>query len=60
MPTVEKLAYSIQEAADALSISRSMIYDEMDSGRLGYIKIGRRRLITSAQLENYLARQVAA
>jgi excisionase family DNA binding protein len=59
MPTTveyaHKLAYSVEEAAEAIGISRSLVYDEMNAGRLGYIKIGRRRLITSQQLNEYLA-----
>jgi len=58
--TTEKLAYSVEEAADAIGISRSLIYDEMNAGRLGYIKVGRRRLITRQQLEAFLGNADAA
>jgi excisionase family DNA binding protein len=54
-----KLTYSVDEAAEAIGISRSLVYDEMNAGRLGYIKIGRRRLITSQQLNEYVAGLVA-
>jgi excisionase family DNA binding protein len=51
----EKLAYSIEEVAEATGLSRSLIYDEMNAGRLGYIKVGRRRIITRKQLEAFLS-----
>lgn len=46
--------FSIGEAMECLGISRHLIYDEMDSGRLDYIKIGRRRLIRAQTLDRYL------
>lgn len=50
----ERLAYSIDEVAEATGLSGSLIYDEMNAGRLGYIKVGRRRIITRRQLEAFL------
>jgi excisionase family DNA binding protein len=58
--TTEKLAYSVEEVADATGISRSLIYDEMNAGRLGFIKVGRRRIITRKQLEAFLGNTVDA
>lgn len=51
----EKLAWSIEEVAESTGLSRSLIYDEMNDGRLAYIKVGRRRLITRKQLDAFLA-----
>jgi excisionase family DNA binding protein len=42
---VEKVAASIREAGEALSLSRSRIYELLDEGRLQRVKIGRRTLI---------------
>lgn len=57
----EKLAYSIEEVAESTGLSRSLLYDEMSVGRLGYLKVGRRRIITRQQLEEFLnAAAVAA
>ncbi len=50
----EKLAYSVDEIAEETGLSRSLIYDEMNAGRLGYIKVGRRRIITRKQLDAFL------
>lgn len=46
----EKLAYSVQEAAELLSISRSQIYEMISSGKIGSISIGRSRRVTHRQL----------
>ena len=45
-PAAERLAYSVDEAARLTGLSRDLLYDQMRSGNLHYIKIGRRRLIT--------------
>ena len=50
-----RLAYSVDEAAQATGLSRDLLYDEMRAGRLGYLKVGRRRLISREQLETFLA-----
>jgi excisionase family DNA binding protein len=55
-PPVGRLAYSIKEAAEATGLSRDLLYDEMRAGRLDYLKIGRRRIITRQQLQAFLAR----
>jgi excisionase family DNA binding protein len=57
MPTaveLEKLAYSIDEVAEATGLSRSLIYDEMNAGHLQSVKVGRRRIITRQQLDAFL------
>ena len=52
----ERLAYSVREAARITGLSRDLLYDEMRAGRLAYLKIGRRRLITRQHLEAFLTR----
>jgi excisionase family DNA binding protein len=49
-----KLAYSVTEAASLTGLSRDLLYDQMRRGNLGYIKIGRRRLITRQHLQRFL------
>src|SRR5215471_5770099 len=39
----EKLAYSVDEVVQITGLSRDLLYEQMRSGRLGYIKVGRRR-----------------
>jgi excisionase family DNA binding protein len=53
-PPVERLAYSVDEAAQLTGLSRDLLYDEMRRGNLDYLKIGRRRLITRQHLEQFL------
>jgi len=51
-----KLAYSIPEAAQALGIGRTLTIKLVQSGQLRSIKVGRRRLVPAAALEELLAR----
>jgi excisionase family DNA binding protein len=52
----ERLAYSVNEAAQLTGLSRDLLYDEMRRGHLRYLKVGRRRLITRQHLEEFLSR----
>jgi len=52
----ERLAYSVDEVARITGLSRDLLYDQMRTGRLGYIKVGRRRIITRQHLDAFLAR----
>jgi excisionase family DNA binding protein len=51
----ERLAYSPDEAADLLGISRELVHDLLRTGQLGSVKAGRRRLIGKHHLEAFLA-----
>ena len=46
-----RLAFSVQEAAKAIGISRSSIYLEIGQRRLRVRKIGRRSVISEADLK---------
>lgn len=46
-----KLAYSPEEAAEAMSLGLTTIYAMMNDGRLRRIKVGRRTLIPRSSLE---------
>lgn len=54
-----KAVLSIPEAANALALSRSTIYELIDSGDLIRIKHGNRAMITVASLHAFVARLVA-
>jgi excisionase family DNA binding protein len=54
-PFVERLAYSPDEAAVLLGISRELVHDLLRTGQLGSVKAGRRRLIGKHHLEAFLA-----
>jgi excisionase family DNA binding protein len=49
-----KLLYRITEVMDVLSMSRSVIYEEMRAGRLRSVKRGRNRLISASALADYV------
>lgn len=51
----ERLAYSPEEAAELLGISRELVHDLLRTGQLGSVKAGRRRLIGKHHLEEFLA-----
>jgi excisionase family DNA binding protein len=45
---------TVDEAAEKLRVSRSLIYGQMRDGRLRGIKIGRRRLIPASEVERLI------
>jgi excisionase family DNA binding protein len=51
----QRLAYSPDEAANLLGISRELIHDLLRTGQLGSVKAGRRRLIGKHHLEAFLS-----
>jgi len=51
----ERLAYSPDEAAELLGISRELVHDLLRTGELGSVKAGRRRLIGKRHLDAFLA-----
>jgi excisionase family DNA binding protein len=53
--TVEPLLYEVDEAARALRLSRTRIYELIRSKRLRTVKLGRRRLIPVTALTEYVA-----
>ena len=51
----DKMLYRVTEAMAVLSVSRSVIYDEIRSGRLRSVKRGRSRLISASAIADYIA-----
>jgi len=47
--------YSVDEAARALGVGRSAVYNELAAGRLRSLKVGRRRLIPSGAIAERVA-----
>lgn len=45
---------SIDQASAALNLGRSAIYSELGAGRLRSLKVGRRRLIPSGAIRQYI------
>ncbi|MEU1849742.1 helix-turn-helix domain-containing protein [Streptomyces sp. NPDC019990] len=52
---VDRLLYTPEEAAEALAIGRSTLYELMADGVLTYIKLGHSRRIKRTVLETYVA-----
>jgi excisionase family DNA binding protein len=52
----ERLAYGGDEAAAITGLSRDLLYDQMRAGKLAYLKVGRRGIITRQHLEAFLTR----
>ena len=57
-PPGERIAYSVDEAAQITGLSRDLLYDQMRTGQLAYLKVGRRRIITRQHLEAFLTKTV--
>ena len=55
MAVLEKLAYSISGVMEAADTGRSKLYEEIASGRLKAKKLGRRTIITTEALSDWLA-----
>ena len=53
---MEKLTFSVHEAAAALGISRTKAYEAIRAGQLQSIRLGRRVLIPSHALSEFLGR----
>jgi len=46
---------SVDEAAATLGLGRSLLYGEIQAGRVRSVKVGRRRLVPSAAITDYIA-----
>jgi excisionase family DNA binding protein len=55
----QRLAFSPDEAAAALGISRELVHDLIRTGQLRSVKAGRRRLISRQHLDEFLAGDAA-
>jgi excisionase family DNA binding protein len=53
--SVPKLAYTPHEAAEALGISRNLLYQLIGSGQLRSVKAGSRRLIPASAIAEFLS-----
>lgn len=49
-----KLAYSIKEVCDLLSVGRTTLYSLIGVGKLNTLKVGRRTLISAASLQAFV------
>jgi excisionase family DNA binding protein len=51
---------TVPETAAALRVSRSTVYELLQSGRLRGVKIGRRRLVAASEITEIIRRGYAA
>ena len=51
---MNKLAYSVDEVADLLSIGRTKAFELVRTGQLSSIKLGHRRLVTQLDLDDFI------
>lgn len=58
--TIEKVGYSIEEAAQSLGVGRTTVYELMNRGDLESVKVGRRRIIPADAVGAFLAARRAA
>jgi excisionase family DNA binding protein len=58
--STEVTAYSVAQAAKLLSIGRSSLYRELQTGNIASVKFRKRRLIPAVALRDWLARAQAA
>ena len=56
---LEPLAVSVEEAASLLGVGRSTIFELIRAQRLASIKVGKRRLIPTDELEAFIHRAMA-
>jgi excisionase family DNA binding protein len=53
--TIPRHAYSLEEAARSISLSRRALYNLIEAGALRTVKLGRRRIVPRDELERLCA-----
>ncbi|WP_255773523.1 helix-turn-helix domain-containing protein [Mycobacteroides abscessus] len=59
-PAAPVTMLTVAETAEMLRCSESLIYAQLKDGRLRGVKVGRRRLIPSAEIDRLIAGDIAA
>lgn len=55
MTTVDRLAYTIEAAIEATGLTRTRLYRAIADGSLKTFKAGRRRMVSAAALQAFIA-----
>jgi excisionase family DNA binding protein len=55
---MERLTFSVAEAAELLGVSRGLLYAQIRSGEIRAIKLGRKVVITKAAVEELLGHAI--
>ena len=53
---IQRAAYSVEEAAAAIGIGRTYVFQLIKEGNLQTVKVGRRRLVPTKEVHALLAR----
>ncbi|MBY8877467.1 excisionase family DNA-binding protein [Actinacidiphila acidipaludis] len=53
-PTVARRLHCVESAAEVIGVGRSTAYEEIRLGRLRTVRVGRRRLIPTEYIEEYI------
>lgn len=59
VPSAPQTLFTVDEAAEQLRVSRSLIYSALRDGRLRGVKIGRRRLIPASEVDRLIRGEAA-
>jgi excisionase family DNA binding protein len=51
---LEKRLFSVENIMQMCNLGRTKVYEEMDSGRLRSVKVGRRRLVSAGALNEFI------
>lgn len=54
MVVPERRLHSVEEAAELLNVGRSTAFEEIRLGRLRTVRVGRRRLVPTEYVEEYV------
>lgn len=55
MPELEKKLYSIEDVIEATSLGRTTLFALVRDGKIRSVKVGRRRMISAAALDEFIA-----
>ena len=58
-PIIPKFAYTLEEAAEALNIGRTLSYAMAADGRLRVVRLGRKILVPVTEIQAFLDREMA-
>ena len=57
---MDRVTTSVAEACRALGIGNTKMYELINAGDLDTIRVGRRRLVTTASINRFIADRIAA
>jgi len=56
---IPKLAYTIEEASEALNMGKSMTFSLINEGRLRVVRLGRKILVPVTECQAFLEREIS-